>query len=162
MTDINDRTGGQVATLPECEHVSNGRNYGHDKETTRTEVLVSWDAKGRKEKRERYAANGWSGDVSDGLDSVVVARWYMGRARSASVVHCSVWITARDGRSFAGHGSAGGYGYHKESAAFDEAVRSAGVSLKQSAHGAGDYAITSAMHAIAVACGYGRCPRTIV
>ena len=59
---------------------------------------------------------------------VVTVRWYMGRSSSASVVYCNVWIHGNN-QWFSGKGSAGGYGYHKTSAAFQEALTSAGVKL---------------------------------
>ena len=46
------------------------------------------------------------------------------RAPSSTTVYCAVWI---DGQR--GIGSAGGGGYHKHSAALDEAIRDAGYEL---------------------------------
>jgi hypothetical protein len=77
----------------------------------------------------------------------VRAEWYMGRSSSASVVYCNVWINHGD-FNVSGTGSAVGGGYHKKSAAFAEALASAGVELygspyseagKTEAHGAGTY-----------------------
>ena len=47
-----------------------------------------------------------------------------------------------------GHGKAGGYGYHKESAALQEAIESAGIKLRSPIDGAGDSAVRGAMEAI--------------
>jgi hypothetical protein len=55
------------------------------------------------------------------LHNPVCVRMWMGRSRAASVVYCSVWIHA-PGISCAGHGQAGGYGYHKQSAALQFAL----------------------------------------
>jgi hypothetical protein len=76
------------------------------------------------------------------LANVITCRAYMGRSASASTVYASIWISAgprlvksSDGDyiSFAdgvsGSGSAGGYGYHKVSAAIGDAIQNAGVHL---------------------------------
>lgn len=47
-----------------------------------------------------------------------------------------------------GSGKAGGYGYHKPSAAADEALNSAGIILENSISGAGDDAIREALREI--------------
>lgn len=80
-------------------------------------------------------------------------RCWMGRSRNASVVYCTVWVWA-DRLYTSGHGTAGGYGYHKESAALGEAIRSAGIKLSESISGVGDTAIGVAMLAIVRAVGY--------
>ena len=63
------------------------------------------------------------------LHNPVSVKCYMGRSASASVVYCNVWIHSRQTKgdyiSISGSGTAGGYGYHKISAAVDEALRSA-------------------------------------
>lgn len=84
--------------------------------------------------------------------------------RSASVVYCSVWIRqpGHGSPSFAGHGSAGGYGYHKESAALEAAMHSAGIKLAKGFGGCGSSAERAAYHAIAKACGLASAPHLIV
>lgn len=89
------------------EHTSNAINYF-----------------GTKEKMCSYSVVGKMGGV---LRVVAEARFYMGRSSSASVVYCSLWVHGEHYCS--GSGKAGGYGYHKESAALAEAIRSAGISL---------------------------------
>lgn len=64
------------------------------------------------------------------LREVVTARCYMGRSASASVVHAVMWVRCADGHWTSGSGHAGGYGYHKESAAIASAISSAGVTLQ--------------------------------
>jgi len=88
------------------------------------------------------------------------ARFYMGRRAGAGTVWCSVWVSS-EGRYFAGHGRASGYGYHKRSAAFEAALRSAGISLTQgdrpaSIEGAGESAMREAIGALMDALGYDR------
>jgi hypothetical protein len=64
------------------------------------------------------------------MREVVTVKCYMGRSASASVVHAVLWVRCTDGEWTSGSGSAGGYGYHKESAAIADAVKSAGIELK--------------------------------
>lgn len=85
----------------------NGKNYANDKEMTAAYSIV--------------------GKVNGTLQEVVVLRAYMSRATSASVVYASLWV--RGNTYIAGHGQAGGYGYHKESAAAEAAIQSAGIEL---------------------------------
>lgn len=76
--------------------------------------------------------------IKDGkIHRPVQAEWYMGRSSSASVVYCNVWVN--DERfPVSGTGVAGGYGYHKVSAAFAKALTDAGVELYGSPYGAAD------------------------
>jgi hypothetical protein len=64
------------------------------------------------------------------LREVVTVKCYMSRSASASVVHAVLWVKCVDGHWTSGSGSAGGYGYHKESAAIASAISSAGIELK--------------------------------
>jgi len=64
------------------------------------------------------------------MREVITARCYMGRSASASVVHAVLWVRCKDGEWTSGSGHAGGYGYHKESAAIADAISSAGVTLQ--------------------------------
>lgn len=105
---------------------------------------------------------------------------------AGSTVYCSIWIqNVKENKkptdwvysSTSGRGRAGGYGYHKESAAVADAIRSAGITLigspygrpsnydtpaqtramlKKPAHigGCGDESIRCALLSIAYAAGY--------
>ena len=53
-----------------------------------------------------------------------------------------------------GSGSAGGYGYHRPSAAAAEAIMNAGIDLSEHIDGRGESAIEEAVKAIAEALGY--------
>lgn len=64
------------------------------------------------------------------MREVITVRCYMGRSASASVVYAVLWVCCADGHWTSGSGSAGGYGYHKESAAIADAVKSAGIELQ--------------------------------
>ena len=85
----------------------------------------------------------------------VVARFWMARSNQASVVYSSIWVHSRHKHiDVSGYGSAGGGGYHKESAALGDAIESAGIALDKSIDGAGDNAMKSAVEAIARAAGF--------
>ncbi len=59
---------------------------------------------------------------------VVRAKFY--RAPSSHVIYCALWVGDRRG-----YGTAGGYGYHKHSAALDEAIGKAGIHLYGNPYG---------------------------
>lgn len=127
---------------------SNARNMAGEKEQVNRIVLID-------KKTEAHAVD---------------ARFYMASGRNASTVYCSIWVHTKDGKTFAGHGKAGGYGYHKESAALSDAIKSAGIELwgdqynrtkspKKKAYisGCGETAMNDACNAIAYAAGYRDC-----
>lgn len=76
--------------------------------------------------------------------AIVTARIYY----PGTVAYCSLWISAA-GRYGRGQGKAGGYGYHKQSAALDDAIQDAGIVLDQPIDGRGDSAMIEACEAIA-------------
>jgi hypothetical protein len=147
-------------------NISNGKNLGSVKETIEEMKLVCF-------KKGKFT-------------EPIVVRLYMGRSASASVVYCSLWVHDLQKGVFyiSGHGSAGGYGYHKESAAMQEALDSAGIELYGSAYvsgtektyrgepvdykkkarinGRGDSSMREAILAIGEALGYTRKQMTIV
>lgn len=110
---------------------------------------------------------------------VVDCRCYMARSRSAQTVYCALWIALDDKAKPAsweygytsGKGLASGYGYHKESAAIQDAIESAGIELwgspynqnregftfKKSAYIGGCGTHEEALKAIAFAAGYNNC-----
>jgi hypothetical protein len=75
-------------------------------------------------------------DLGNDAKEVFVARFYRTEAR----IYCNVWLTwgktHRQGSSFAG-----GVGYHKGSAAFEYALRKAGIANKEPIAGRGESAI---------------------
>ena len=100
------------------KEVHNAINYGDKKPRLSRHVLID-----KKTERE-----------------IVDCRTY----GAGATVYCSIWIDSvkQEKRpadwvygSTSGKGSAGGYGYHKESAAVDDAIRSAGVLLTGSPYG---------------------------
>jgi hypothetical protein len=120
----------QTATLT-SPNASNGRNYGDTKETTDSFVVIGI------EKGEPV--------------ELATARIYKGRSANASRVYASLWL--RGGNYASGSGWAAGYGYHRDSAALEEAIRSAGVKLGAKIEGRGDRAMLEALEAIGVMCG---------
>lgn len=119
----------QVATMP-TDHVWNAKNLSGTKE------LID----------QSHAVVFADGSIRE----AVTVRWWMARSRSASVVYCSIWAQGR-GVEACGYGTAGGGGYHKESAAFGAACDSAGIKLALDVDGRGMPAVDKALHAIAEA-----------
>ena len=116
--------------------VSNAQNLGDKKETIKTMVLITCKA----------------GEFSE----PVTVRWYMSRSGDgASPVYCSLRIHCSP-YYVSGRGIARGYGYHKASAAFQEACDSAGIELSQSVDGRGDSSVRDALYAIGQALGFER------
>ena len=110
--------------------VSNAINYGDKKELIKTFNVVT-----------------------DELKEIITVRCYMGRSANASTVYASVWINTSEVHT-SGKGKAAGGGYHKESAAVAEAIKSAGITLDTDISGVGDGAICDALEAIARALGF--------
>jgi hypothetical protein len=94
------------------KQVSNGYNYSRDKEMVSCYSVM--------------------GKINGELREIVTARAYVGRSRNSSTVYASIWVHGTVSTS--GKGSAGGGGYHKESAAFQDAISSAGIELYGSAY----------------------------
>lgn len=88
-------------------------------------------------------------DPVDG-SAIVAARLYWPGRDGASNCYACVWINGNSNHG-AGGGKAGGYGYHKESAAIQEALESAGVALSEDIGGRGDQAMFEALEAVAKA-----------
>lgn len=70
---------------------------------------------------------------------------------------CCLWVHGVDGLAGITHtqgsGRAGGYGYHRPSAALSEAIRNAGFTLSRDIAGVGDDAMQEALFAMAKAIG---------
>lgn len=63
--------------------------------------------------------------VKGEIKTIITARFYMGRSASSQTVFCCLWVN----NICSGRGQAGGWGYHKESAALASAITSAGIEL---------------------------------
>ena len=83
-------------------------------------------------------------------------RWYRGRSKSASTVYCSFWLSRPDRNVYrlTGSGRAGGCGYDKPSAAFNDAIRNSGAKLSWPFAGVGSSASEEAALALVRATGY--------
>lgn len=118
-------------TKTECQ---NAINMGDKKETIKTMVLIAHEA----------------GEFSE----PITVRWYMSRSGDgASPVYCSLWIHCSP-YHVSGRGIARECGYHKASAAFQEACDSAGIELSQPVDGRGDSSVRGALYAIGAALGF--------
>lgn len=89
------------------------------------------------------------------MKAVVVARIYA----TKSTVYACVWINSstyknRKGVYLSGGGKAGGYGYHRASAALQAALDDAGIVLTEAIDGRGESAMFDALAATAKALGY--------
>ncbi len=87
--------------------------------------------------------------VASKLKDVIQCRLYATKVRW----YCCIWIETET-MHISGSGYAGGYGYHKPSAAIGEAIHAAGYDLSESIGGGGDSAIEQAIQAIAALHGY--------
>ena len=93
--------------------------------------------------------------VTSKLETPVTVKCWMGRSASASVVYATVWYNNRDfSISGSGSGTAGGGGYHKESAAIADAFLSAGITMSRNFDGCGDTPVRVAIEALARKLGY--------
>ena len=117
-------------------NVSNARNLGDKKETIKTMILIAHKA----------------GKFSE----PITVRWYASRSGDgASPVYCSLWVQCSP-YYVSGRGVAKGYGYHKASAAFQDACDSAGIELSQPVDGRGDSMVRDALYVIGAALGFER------
>lgn len=108
-------------------------------------------------RKENHFCNQYTAVVFNGKSAydAVTLRLYATEAKH----YCCLWINdncswvkaARDSYYRLGSGSAGGYGYHRASAAAQEAIYNAGIELSEDIDGRGDYAIEEAVRSIAEA-----------
>lgn len=103
----------------------------------------------RKAFNPNYRKNNLSHQLSgvavvDGkIKEVITVRIYNTDSRA----YCAAWVyTGHDCKS--GTAYAGGYGYHRASAAMEEALYNAGVDLGEHISGCGDSAMSRAVEAI--------------
>ncbi len=90
--------------------------------------------------------------------SLLTARWYMGKSREASVVYCALWVTLPEadwGSDYAcAAGQAGGHGYCKQSAAYEDALNKAGIKTSDPISGRGMSVVEESLEALARNLGY--------
>lgn len=135
------------------------------------EITTAKWYEGKETIKEQTGVVNYKGKIETAIRVAV----YMGRSKAASTVYASIWVYTADGRTYSASGSAGGGGYHKESAAIADAIDNAGIKLyggagvtyskpdvpdpadeKKIANigGAGDHAVRVALESIARASGY--------
>ena len=104
------------------------------------------DRSGRYRKENAFNSEWVIYDLDTGRE-ILCARFY----GKGTVSYCCVWNFSDE--TFAGYargaGKAGGYGYHKDSAALDAALKDAGFALSHSIAAVGESAMRSAFEAIA-------------
>lgn len=89
------------------------------------------------------------------MRDIITVKTYMGRSSAASTRYAVIWIHARGAEYYAqGHGTAGGGGYCKRSAAIAYAIADAGIALDEAIDGRGVSAVRAALEAIARKLGY--------
>lgn len=120
---MNDTITATVRELAE-----NATNYGHNKELVGAYSVI--------------------GTIGGTMRELVTCRTWMGRSRSASTVYAAVWVHGPSMYA-SGKGTAGGYGYHKESAAVGDAISSAGFDLSKHINGCGERPMIEALEALA-------------
>ena len=111
---------------------SNAINMGDKKETiTRWQLIAFKDGK---------------------FIDLVTARWYMGRSSSSMLVNCSVWFHSPlfanshgEWTDASGRGKASGGGYCKQSAAFYDGMRNAGIKSSADISGRGMEVVADAL-----------------
>lgn len=90
------------------------------------------------------------GIVDGEIKSLAEARIYMSASRSAERMTAILWVHGKNYAS--GSGYAGGYGYHKQSAAVGNAIEAAGFELdRHFIGGGGDSVLIDALKAVAFA-----------
>jgi hypothetical protein len=89
-------------------------------------------------------------DLADprGPDEVITVRFYGTPATNT----CCLWVSG-DARCTSGSGRATGCGYHRPSAAFEEAAQRAGFTFDRPVEGRGDSVVAEALLAMSVAVG---------
>lgn len=85
----------------------------------------------------------------ESLDVKIDVRIYGTQARN----YCCLWVRGGDGWN-SGSGWAGGYGYHRASAAMQKALAAAGIELDHDIDGRGENAMKDAIMDIAKHLGY--------
>lgn len=97
--------------------------------------------------------------VDKAFKQPIIARFY--QTKTGANVYCCLWVNAckhihgvPQDIYVSGGGKAGGYGYHKGSAALEDAINDAGITLSESISGRGTSAMYEAFESMALALGY--------
>lgn len=112
------------------------------------------------DKKETITSRELIGFADGKFFNLATARWYMDKSSNASTIYCSIWINSNalhnhtHWTSCAGHGSAGGGGYCKKSAAFADALQSAGVETDTAIDGLGMSVVDEFLTELATQAGF--------
>lgn len=117
------------------------------------EAIINWEKDGSNTIHSNRKENNYIGQYTM-IDRTTCAnyaelRFYATPSRS----YACFWLYGREKGCVSGGAYAGGYGYHRKSAAAEEAFLRAGIRLDSHIGGHGDGAITEALTAIGHACG---------
>jgi hypothetical protein len=113
------------------------------------------NANHRKESNFREEYNAFYVGVDGQLHTLVTLRIYATESRA----YACCWLSSSISSVYSsGSGYAGGYGYHRASAAAEEAINKAGVKLSEDINGRGDSAILEAVKAVGEELTFGRFP----
>jgi len=132
-----ERLSTQIATII-GDGQQNGKNYSGEKALLSCLTVLA-PTQGERSNHE--------------LAEVVTVRTYGAKRGGGSRNYVSLWASGH-GKYLAGHGQAGGWGYHRPSAAAQNAFESAGVNLSEAIDGRGETATEAAALALARALGY--------
>lgn len=113
---------------------------------TITGTVKHWNVNHRKENGFNCEFTAFAITADGQKKDLCTLRVYWTQSRA----YACCWIYS-NGNCYAGSGWAGGYGYHKPSAAAREALEGAGVELSEDINGRGRDAIISAVEAVGIA-----------
>ncbi|SRR5258708_39535663 len=114
-----------------------GKNLSDTKEVIQVRNLIGFD-----ERTEQF-------------HELACVRWYMSRAKNADRVYCTIWIMTKTfGEYTSGHAYSSGYGFCKQSDAFERALNSAGVYTDEPISGRGMSTVDDFLEALAKMAGF--------
>ena len=143
------------ATLP-TQSKQNAKNHSGKKELIHSYKVIAYEPALKLDSESYLKPNPLHKGYGEApnFQEIIDLRLYMSRSGDgASPIYGSIWINGNNQHT-SGSGTAGGYGYHKGSAAAGDAISSAGIALDKDINGRGDSAIKEALIAIARAMGF--------
>jgi hypothetical protein len=142
------------ATLP-TPAKQNAKNHGDKKELIHSYKVIAYEPQFlARDEHGIPVENPLHKSYQGNFQEIIDLRLYMSRSGDgASPIYGSIWINGNNQHT-SGSGMAGGYGYHKGSAAAGDAIVSAGIKLDRDINGRGDSAIREALTDIAQAMGF--------
>lgn len=116
-------------------------------------AIINWEIDGSSTIHTNRKENNYVGQYTM-IDRATCAnyaelRFYCTQSRA----YACFWLFGREKGCISGGAYAGGYGYHRKSAAAENAFKRAGIRLDAPIGGYGDGAVRDALEAIGRACG---------